>query len=201
MSIKYFVDKYRQLEREGKLQGHVWLDDAKRAQLDALRDAGLGAEQLRAGIASVLADCGLPSDESARIAARFAGLGAPEMIEALLRESAPVGRREAWAAGFKAAVGINPTLLGLTAAVYTAPLFGYLTGPLLVDDPVGNGASALRNIVHTALYTAAGNYETAGGVVAYWLPAMTSDLRWRRSVNRSDAPEPADGSNQPDGFD
>ncbi|CAM2191086.1 conserved protein of unknown function [Paraburkholderia kururiensis] len=170
MSVKYFADNYRKLEREGKLPERIVLDAATREQLDALAAENPSPEELARIVDAALEQCGTDGTERERIVAQMRQLDSPQAIESLLNQSAPAGRLEAWRAGMKEAMGVNPARLGLTLGTYSAPAMGALLGPLFLHVPIA--------------YAAAGSYETFMGVLTIWLHNLTFGARWRHAVDR-----------------
>lgn len=179
MSVKYFAGQYRQLEQEGKLPGHLALPPELHGRLDELSEMDLSKERLMTIVDDALTSCGAEPAEREAVVARMNQLDAPEIAAAFLEQSKPVGWREAWGAGAREAMGINPARLGLTIGTYTSPLMGAALGPYFLHQPV--------------LYAIAGSYETIIGAASIWAYKRTFDARWNRYVSRQEASEDQDG--------
>ncbi|OAJ61442.1 hypothetical protein A6V36_23985 [Paraburkholderia ginsengiterrae] len=179
MSVKYFAGHYRQLESEGKLPGHLRLPPELYDRLDELNAMDLSKDRMIAIVDDALETCGAEPAEREAVVARMRELEAPEMAATLIEESKPAGWREAWGAGAREAMGINPARLGLTIGTYTSPLMGAALGPYFLHQPV--------------LYAIAGSYETIVGAASIWAYKRTFDMRWNRYVDRQQAPEDQDG--------
>jgi hypothetical protein len=170
MSVKYFAGQYRQLEQDGKLPGHLALPPELHGRLDELSEMDLSKDRLITIVDDALASCGAEPAEREAVLARMRNLAAPEIAAAFLEQSKPVGWREAWGAGAREAMGINPARLGLTIGTYTSPLMGAALGPYFLHQPV--------------LYAIAGSYETIVGAASIWAYKRTFDARWNRYVDR-----------------
>ncbi|HEX7909624.1 MAG TPA: hypothetical protein VF534_16275, partial [Paraburkholderia sp.] len=179
MSVKYFADNYRQLEREGKLPGHLKLPPELHGKLDELSAMDLSKDRLIVIVGDALEQCGAEPAEREAVVARMRELEAPEIAATLLEESKPAGWREAWGAGAREAMGINPARLGLTIGTYTSPLMGAALGPYFLHQPV--------------LYAIAGSYETIVGAASIWAYKRTFDMRWNRYVDHQQAPGDQEG--------
>jgi Arc/MetJ family transcription regulator len=175
MSVKYFAGNYRQLESEGKLPGHLKLPPELHDRLDELSAIDLSKDRVIAIVDDALEHCGAEPAEREAVVARMRELEAPEIAATLLEESKPAGWREAWGAGAREAMGINPARLGLTIGTYTSPLMGAALGPYFLHQPV--------------LYAIAGSYETIVGAASIWAYRRTFDMRWNRYVDRQQAPD------------
>jgi hypothetical protein len=186
LSIKYFADHYRQLEREDKLPPEMHLDARSRQQLDALSKVKLTKRELLKIVDTSLERSGAAPAERDALRARLARFSERRLMRRLRKEGALVPRSKAVVAGTKEAIGVNPARLGLMLGTLSSPAVGFALGPEFLHQPV--------------LYAIAGSYETIVGALSIWAYGRSFDSRWKGFVRRREAlevPEDSDNANRP----
>lgn len=180
LSIKYFANRYRELEREGKLPAEHVLDAESRRVLDEFSSLKMSKRDLLQVVDDSLERSGATPPERAAVHARLSRFSERRLMRRLRKEGALLPRRTAMAAGVKEAVGVNPARLGLMFGTLTSPAMGFALGPEFLHQPV--------------LYAIAGSYETIVGALSIWAYGRSFDSRWKHFVKRTKPLDAADDS-------
>jgi hypothetical protein len=169
LSVKYFADNYARLAAEGKLPEGIPVDPAFLARVKELSAAEVSEDEMLGTIQSALQDAGLEGLEQAELMAQIRKQASGKEFQKVLEACGSPRMRERYVAGLKEATGVNPARLGLTIGTYTAPLFGFLLGPVFLTQPIA--------------YAIAGSYESILGAAAIYGYNSTSRMRWNRHVD------------------
>ncbi len=169
LSVKYFADNYTKLAAEGKLHDRLPTDPAFLDHMKSIGSEQVSEEDILATIESALASAGLEGLEKEELMGQMRHEAAGEKFQELLGACNSPAARERYLAGLKEATGVNPARLGLTVGTYSAPLFGFLLGPIFLKSPLA--------------YAVAGSYETLCGAAAIFAFNATSRIRWNHYID------------------